>query len=389
MSPEESLAPLLDSASHLLSQRWDTQVSFASVKRLTEEDRHSIVLRLTLDHAPDGAPSSIILKQPNLNSYPEQEREFAFQRFAGDWAGSCYLYGLRTGPRHSPVFYGGDLTRHFILLEDLGEAPTLVTPLLHGDTAEAESALLAFAARLGQMHSDTLGDFSTFEKIAHPLNAPLQPYFYRNLKTLVESVQELCLEWEIPFLDAAQRDLGRIIRVLQEPGLFHSYIHADPCPDNMYFINGSYRLIDFETSGFSHALADAVYFRMSFPTCWCANRIPDEIVEKTESVYRVELAQTCPVVAEDQVFYSALVEMCGFRALVELGYWAKRADESDRDWGIATLRPRVITRLGAFIRAAKQFGHLHGLQELCERVSGVLENRWPGVELLPVYPAFR
>jgi hypothetical protein len=275
-------------------------------------------------------------------------------------------------------------------MEDLGNAPTLVDPLLHGDAAQAESTLLSFATRLGQMHADTIRGFAAFEQVARPVNAPLQPYFHHNLDKLVELVKERCTEWNIPLPDAAQRDLGRIIQSIRSPGPFLAYIHADPCPDNMYFVNGSYRLIDFETSGFSHALADAVYFRMSFPTCWCANRVPDEIVERAEQVYRAELARTCPEAADDRVFYPALVKMCGFRVMVELGYWMKRAEENPtREWGIATLPPRVVTRLETFVHAAEQFGHLDGLRGLCEEALKVLETRWGTLERLPVYPAFR
>ena len=61
---------------------------------------------------------------------------------------------------------------------------------------------------------------------------------------------------------------------MENPGPFHAYIHGDPCPDNVFFIDGEMLLIDFEFGRFGHALRDALYGRMPFPTCWCCNRLP-------------------------------------------------------------------------------------------------------------------
>ena len=60
-------------------------------------------------------------------------------------------------------------------------------------------------------------------------------------------------------------------------------VHGDPCPDNVLFAaDGRAVLIDFEFARPSHALFDAAYWRMGFPTCWCAGTIPTEVEHRID-----------------------------------------------------------------------------------------------------------
>jgi hypothetical protein len=179
---------------------------------------------------------------------------------------------------------------------------------------------------------------------------------------------------------------------MAEPGPFLAYTHGDPCPDNWRDIQGTLRLFDFEVGRFRHALLDGAYGRIHFPTCWCVNRFPPEIPEAMEQVYRVELARGCPAAAEDDLFYPALVEMCAFWLLVtcmgrkplgELMDW-------DGQWGISSLRQRVLVRGEIFTGLAARFRHLEPLGEAVATLVALLRSRWPAeADAMPLYPAFR
>jgi hypothetical protein len=149
------------------------------------------------------------------------------------------------------------------------------------------------------------------------------------------------------------------------------------------------RLIDFEFGRFGHALLDGIYGRMMFPTCWCANRLPGGLVTQMESVYRAELAAGCPEAEDDHVFETALVHACAFWVVNTLGRHLEGALGEDRPWGIATMRPRLLARLEAFIATAAEFDQLPAVRGTASRLLEVLEKRWPEAPQLPLYPAFR
>lgn len=180
-----------------------------------------------------------------------------------------------------------------------------------------------------------------------------------------------------------------VIRTVESPGPFLAYIHGDPCPDNVFFLGEQVRLIDFEFGRFGHALLDATYGRMMFPTCWCANRLPRAVVAQMEAAYRAALVRGCPEAQEDRVFETSLVSVCAFWVLNTLSWQLAGALQGDRTWGIATVRSRFLALLEAFIATAEEFDHLPAMRGTASRVLEVLRNRWPETQPLPLYPAFR
>src|SRR5262249_17518841 len=142
---------------------------------------------------------------------------------------------------------------------------------------------------------------------------------------------------------AALEDLAAVIAELTDPGPFLAYTHGDPCPDNDLLVDGALKLVDFEFGAYRHALIDGVYGRICFPTCWCVNRLPSSVAQEMEAAYRTALSQSCPAAADDRAFAHGIVAACV--------YWALRTCQfapltilldRDADWGIATMRQRVL-----------------------------------------------
>jgi hypothetical protein len=86
---------------------------------------------------------------------------------------------------------------------------------------------------------------------------------------------------------------------LGDPGPWLTLIHGDPCPDNSLLVDQRIRLIDYEFARPSHALLDGIYWRMGFPTCWCAGRTPADVAARVDPVYRAELSTAIPLAYED------------------------------------------------------------------------------------------
>lgn len=327
---------------------------------------------------------------------PPDDDSWDTQRFFGDWLGAAFLTQIATAELHGPRYIAGDWQRGLVVLEDLGEHQSLVQPLLDGDAADAEAALLAFARRLGRMHADSLGHADTFDRLVDDLGAPDSFRVAQSCRWEVDQLGErsaafraLLAQLDLPVTPELDGELDRIGATLADPGPFLAYIHHDPCPDNMFYRDGDMRLIDFEFSRFGHALIDATYGRVPFPTCWCANRMPDDVVARMERPYRAELGRTCAAARDDDLYLRAVAEVCGGWVVGHLSRLLETTLDRDETWGIASVRARVLTRLESFIDVARQADDLPVLRDTATRLRAVLSRRWPDAAPLPVYPAFR
>ncbi len=388
---QRDFSGIVVAAEGILSEVFDGSVRIGDVERLSEEGRRNLLLRVVIDDAPDGAPASGIIKQVETENYdPTNTGSWDVRRFFQDWVGLEFLSTIVAEMGHGPRFYGGSREQGFVILEDMGrEHRSLVEPLLEGDSASAEQALLKLVTRLGRMHADTMHKTETFEQILRTLNPnlSLKPTADQQKARLADLQAQL--ESLVSLEEGFWQEVKEVITKTTNPGPFYAYIHGDPCPDNVFYSDGTLRLIDFERGRLGHALLDVVYGRMMFPSCWCANRIPKALIWQTEGAYRTELAQGCPQAQEDTLFERALVEACAFWLLNTLEWQLRNALKKDGQWGISTFRPRVLARLEAFITTSEEFGHLPAMRDTAARLLAVLSKRWPDTEPLPLYPAFR
>ncbi len=389
LESQNSFAPILAAAERLLSNVLGSQVRLGEVESLTEKGRRNVVLRCR--NLSSGAPSSFIIKQVAVENYdPRDATSWDVRRFLSDWVGAEFLSMILNVPRCSPRFYAGDRASGFFILEDLGPHRSLVKPLLEEDAASAATALLTLATCLGKLHAATRSHSARFESLCHDLSpqAGLVAWtgaeFHERITLLQAGLERLAVRREAAFL----QELEAVSGAIERPGPFFTYVHGDPCPDNVFLSGERVRLIDFEFGRFGHALIDATYGRMMFPTCWCANRLPEGLISRMESAYRAELVKGCPEAEDDSVFETALVAVCAFWLLNTLGWQLQGALREDRTWGIATVRSRLLARLETFLAIAGERGQLPAVRGMAERLLEVFRERWPEARPLPLYPAF-
>jgi len=393
-NPDARFAPIIDAAAQLLSQQAGVSVQLTHVECISEEERRNRLLRCAIANPPGDLPASVIIKQVVAKEYnPDQIDSWDTQRFFRDWAGAQFLSSLPGAPAHSPRFYGGDRQLGFIILEDLGEGHhSLVEPLLEGDAASAEAALIRYMTRLGKLHADTTGkaaEFQTFLQAANP--AWIGDLVMQGAPPLaIPHFTEILTAFGLPVESGLLAELQSMYARVEQPGAFSAFLHADLCPDNMFFIGDDVRLFDFEGGRFGHALIDASYARILFPTCWCCNRIPQPVVMKMEAAYRTELIRGYPAAADDRLFTQALGDVCGFMLLESFRWWQlPPAPQEDNQWGLASARTRGLARLEALINTATEFDLLPQFRNAASQLLTTLQARWPEVEPMPYYPAFR
>lgn len=386
----DTYAPLLTAAAGVLAQTLGHAVQLSQVTRLTQPGRRNVLLRCQV-LSGSGPLSLIIKKVESQVEHPDQSDMWDVQRFWSDWAGAQFLSTLPGHSPHGPRFYGGDRAEGFILLEDLGPHSSLVEPLLNEEPVHATRALLLYATRLGAMHADTIGQAARFTRLWRTLT-PHAVTLAHEVESLLDQVLQLRMHLEalgVRIQVAFAEEVASLLAAMTTPGPFWAYIHGDPCPDNVLYTAEQARLIDFEFGQFGHALRDGTYARMCFPTCWCANRLPEALVLQVEAAYRATLVPGCPAAEDDRLFHDALVQACGYWMLRTLVQHLPSALDEDRPWGIATIRPRLVSRLEAFITTAEAYHRLPAVQATVHRVLKVIRQRWPETPPLPVYPAFR
>lgn len=182
-------------------------------------------------------------------------------------------------------------------------------------------------------------------------------------------------------------EITAIQAAIADPGPFFCLIHRDPCPDNVLLVGGQARLVDFEFAHYGHALVDAAYVAMGFPSCWCAGTVPDDVAAQFLATYR-RAAAAMPVMADERAFGRAFALVAGGWLLQRLGWLYGLATSEDAPWGIATRRARVLNDLNAFIGIAGRAQALPGLVAAMSDLRRSLAQTWPETEPLRPYQAF-
>ncbi|KTD60454.1 hypothetical protein Lsan_2006 [Legionella santicrucis] len=397
---------VIQAAQYLLQQCFANPCEIKSATFLSEPDRRNVVLRLYLENKSEDIPASVILKQSLPEAIDDDDKD-ACARFARDWAGLEFLSGLKQWHHNVPKFYGGHKEHRFILLEDLGlEHVSLVDSLTLPNRTEAIAALTRFMMALGNFHAASFGHVSKYEAILHSINQQAES---------IQDELDFMFNDLLPKLELANKSLGltvtpeiiheaqSIIESLITPGAFTVLTHGDICPDNVFDHKNSeeLQLIDFEWAVVRNALLDGTYLRMSMPTCWCAKAIPNEVIESLETIYREELKRAIPAASDDLAYMTAYTEACGFWLLQQTVPLLNSVIDNDRVGSSGptpenslwkpeenNVRPRVLTRLQAFIEVASKNDQLPHLRKMAQDMLSAVKTRWSDVKPLEFYPAF-
>ena len=400
---------VINNAAQLMSIYFQKPVHFSTVTQLSEPERRNVILRLHIDNPTTGMPETLILKKNSIEQqiFDRGENETETEqltRFAHDWAGIEFLTEI--GSDHAPHFYAGSVEHKFIIIEDLGLAhPSLVGPLTRASStinvAEAKSALMAYMRRLGKMHADTAGKSDQFISILkrvypHGLRFNYIPeadgaIVLNQFKTLIgNETKELAQE------------IYSVLEFSQTANGFNVFLHGDICPDNVYYQNHEMHFIDFEFSDFGNALIDGTYLRMHMPSCWCSKSIPPSIVYEMESIYREELKAGISLAHDEAIYNKQLTYACAYwlvrtiKQLVDMDLidheWICPSGPVDPDsqWEPEknAFRPRILSRIEAFIVCSKTTGQLPKLCEAATHLHSHLRKIWPEAHEIDIFPVF-
>jgi hypothetical protein len=279
------------------------------------------------------------------------------------------------GP-HGPGLIGADLDVGILVMPDLSPASGLDPLLLTGTAEAATQGLLRWAEALGALHATAAGRRSQYEAIREPLGPNPPGNVRRRVPALIEALSGLGLDAPVDELHAALDPSG-------DPEL-DTWMHRDPCPDNVLLQPFGARILDFEFGAFGPPSGDAAFLRMGMPTCWCAGTVPEPVVAAVEARYRQAAAVGLPALADDTRWSAALADGAALHLAMTLVWFVPPGLTADETFGLATNRERVMSRLALFDPGERW----PALRQLAEALAPVLRERWGSVGLRP-FPAFR
>lgn len=342
--------------------------------------------------------------------------------FFNDWAGLQFLQQEASDPLMVPRLYASCHQPALLLMQDLKPFAHLGTFLQGHDAQQAAEALMQWGSALGKLHAQTIGKQMAFHTLRDALApraaswswvppwqrasdiydhlvscvpAPLREQGFESFQWMSWTLRQTCEALSLPCTMQTEIELAEVIRALSSPGPFLAYTHGDPCSENCLFDDQGLKFVDFENGAYRHAFFDAVYPRMSFPTCWNGQQVPYAVVEQTEQHYRTTLVTGCPEAADDRLFVQALVHACIYWTLLSCQFDALRC-LTTHDPSFCppkrqtTMQQRLLFRFERVAQMTAETGYLECLGNLFQTMSTVLRKHWPvETHQLPFYPAFK
>lgn len=297
----------------------------------------------------------------------------------------------RVAPGAAPRLLAAVPDAGILVLEDLGEGPSLATRLLGDDADAARDAVVATAVSLGRLQVRTMGHadaFAEHRRRLGPIDVDREPFMLRGLdmRHVMGVLPDLLRTHDLPGLPhghPAVDDLQDVLDELADPGPFLAFSTGDPCPDNSRLTDAGVRLFDFEAAAFRHALIDGAHFRVPFPNCWCWRRLPDEVAAAAQAAYRQELAAACPDAADLTRFAESFGRTCTAWAAWTLH---RRLPQAPTDRHERRRIAETVTNLRA---VASEAPRLTATVAWADALHQSLTRRWPAdTGSADTYPAF-
>jgi Phosphotransferase enzyme family len=371
-------------AAAALSHATGRETRLEEVHILSNPERRNLVVR-AVAHDNDGKAMPVVVKATRSSTYdPTTEETLQTSGLVREWVAIACVARVAADGRHGATLLAGDVAAGILVFEDLGEGlQSMVHPLLRGTAEEAEAALGSYAEALGRLHADTVDCLERYRETFHIVFGPRTD---RPLGWRVEADAQVIAN--LLGHAAPADELALLSARLRDPGPWLSLVHGDPCPDNALIVNGRIRLIDYEWARPSHALLDGIYWRMGFPTCWCAGRTPPDVAARLDTLYRKELGRAIPLALDDAAFQAELVGVSAIWLFTALSWRLKPALERDDKWGIWSIRGRLLWYLEQVIAMTAATRALPGIGESAQAWLSILRSRWPEAVPLGYFPAF-
>lgn len=186
----------------------------------------------------------------------------ASTRFAREVAGLRLAGRASSGPAVAPEVLATDPSSRVMVLEHLD------------DLGRTDDWMPGYAESLARLHART-----------GPADTGALPVWSGPTAGDAESFLALARALDVPVPSTVPDELGGLLERL-DPTPHHALLHGDPCPGNDLRSADGVRFVDFERASLGNGLIELAYFRIGFPTCWCAMSVTAAPLTEVEDVYR-------------------------------------------------------------------------------------------------------
>lgn len=337
-------------------------------------------------------PTRVVVKQVTTAEFTSENAEGSSHRLLNEWAALRFLNDRCVGGPW-PRLLGGSMEASLVILEDLGEHPTVLDILLANRQESPTPALQAMGSTLGQLHSETRTHVDQFRETQSVLGveSPRSDSTVRlaHARPVIEhSLQALGVEPHHRFWD----EVSALDDAIHNPAPLHTLIHADAGPQNFLWNGDRTLLIDYEFATVGYCLLDVVSARLGFPHSSDAQLVPLNAVEALEDAYRDVAMSAFPEFEDDAAFLRHVIDACAHWALIRwAGLWQRLFSNPDDVSDMATpkMRSQAFTVFRRFTATAEGVGHRLPILTTTENFTRSLQHRFPGLGEEPPYPAFR
>ncbi|WP_298751250.1 hypothetical protein [uncultured Serinicoccus sp.] len=326
---------------------------------------------------PDRWGSSVVVKR----FLPQPEGRGAAMGWRREVAGLRHLRG-------SPRLLAVDEGTQTVVMEDLGDHPTLADALLGSDAEGAWRHTVAWAGALG----GALAGGASLQAARRELGSALAAEDRRwQVDYPRRGLDRLAGTAGIRAGRTAAAQARDLVDELQHDTAKHVVGPGDACPDNALLTPAGVRLLDLEGTGVRHLAYEAAYAAEPFSTCWCVFTPPTGLTDATLAAFTAAAAGAVPGLAEDADWRRqvrgavALWVLAGTLWLLD-GAMADRSMAPEGRTGPA-FRALLVARWGWVVRECAE--DLPDVAAACEEALVWARRSWRSSDLgLPPYPAF-
>lgn len=378
----EPLAAALAAAEIALANRFGAAISLVEPEDLAGSGP-AIVARVKVDSSPFSLPRTLVIKHyPGSQTQPPDP----FATEAASYQLFTALSALPSEDRICPELIGHDGTHRILVLEDLGQAPTLEDKLSVADSRSAESALLSWARAMGKMHATTADREPDFHALLRRLGSGSQGSAQAGTLACRDLPGMLHQLLDVPTSEDVLKRVAAAIRRAEAAEL-RAFSPADLSPANNLVANNGVRFLDFERGCVRNALIDVAHVRVPSAYGPGARAFPPGMPEAMIAAWRAEVRQVWPVLADDDFLARGLLDgqlLC---------LWTQTRQSlgdvlADPDAGPTSTAAALLTGWRDLATHAAQLG-LPDIAGHAETVAGALERRFGHDLRLAVYGAFQ
>lgn len=262
-----------------------------------------------------------------------------------------------------------------------------VAPELLGTDAVARVMVLEYVDDLGAV-DDWMPGYAEALARLHALTGPADagtlPAWSGPTAADADSFLAFARALDVAVPPGVEDELAGVLARLAPAG-HHALLHGDPCPGNDLRTPDGVRFVDFEGASLGNPMVELAYFRVGFPTCWCAMAVTEPALREVyRSTWRDLIGADVPGDLADActgwlIRGDALVQRAERESVDHLA----RVPAEDFVWGHFSARERLAHRLGVVARLASDHDRLRGLGELAAQLRERMRQRWPALRPLP------